>query len=59
MSELSKCNYCTEQWMIKEAQRRNTSLVYGHTAEGWISIRYGDEEKPSVYFLELTDHCVC
>jgi hypothetical protein len=59
MSELNKCNYCTEQAMKQKAKERRVALIYGVTNDGWITVRYGDMEEPSAYFLELTDHCAC
>ncbi len=67
MSELTLCNHCTLERM---KQRREDMwgnpieviveiVPLDHDMAGWTSARYADKDKPSAYFLELTDHCVC
>lgn len=65
MSELTPCNYCTLRRMRERRQDMwGTPIEVIVTpndpeADGWTSARYTDRDKPSAYFLELTDHCVC
>jgi hypothetical protein len=61
MSELTLCNYCTLQSMKQRAEKRGTTVVLGSDPQlpGWTAVRYADRDKPSSWFLSLTDHCVC
>ncbi len=60
MSELTKCNYCSLKSMEWAANQRGVKLIIGPRDENdMIPVRYSDKEKPSAWFLALTDHCVC
>lgn len=62
MSDLSECNYCTLQRMKEKAKQRNVEVVLETSTgewNGWISVRYSDQEEISVRFKALTDSCVC
>jgi hypothetical protein len=48
--------------MQRRAKERGTSVtVYAGRGEwsGWTLVKYNDEDKPSAFFMELTDHCAC
>jgi len=70
MSDLTPCNYDSLQQMKKRAASRTDmwgnslgiSVVLTRNdpeADGWVSARYSDQEKPSAYFLVLPNRCVC
>jgi hypothetical protein len=59
MSALTKCCYCTLQWMKRGAQRRGATVIVEQDEHGWQAARYSDREEPSVRFLVLTDSCAC
>ena len=59
---MTLCNYCTLTNMQRRAKERGTSVtVYAGRGEwsGWTLVKYNDEDKPSAFFMELTDHCAC
>lgn len=58
MSSLTECNYCTLKRMQERAKEGKVDIIMDR-ADGWITVRYSNEEEPSAYFLELSDHCVC
>lgn len=59
MSELTTCNYCTLQSMLRKASKRGATVTLSTTDDGWVSARYSDREEPSAWFKELTRSCVC
>lgn len=60
MSDLTPCNYCNVQWMWQRAKERRTKLIIKYDPEmGMMSARYANEDKPSAWFVELTEHCAC
>lgn len=63
MSELTRCNRCKLNSMVRLAAKRGATVhvsvhVVGEWA-GWTSARYSDAEEPSAWFLELTEACAC
>lgn len=62
MSERTRCNYCTLEFMKRRAKTRHAEVILESGKDemrGWMSARYSDEDKPSAYFMVLTTHCVC
>lgn len=59
MSELTPCNYCNYQAMKRRAEKRGVTVILSSDENGWVSARYSDKEKPSRFFLKLTESCVC
>lgn len=59
MSTLTRCNRCNLDRMERRAAQRGATVILDKTDDGWISARYSDHEKPSAWFMELTDGCVC
>lgn len=60
MSHLTPCNYCT----LRRMRLRGEVIVEKITdpadpMEGWMSATYAGEEKPSAWFMVLTEECVC
>lgn len=58
MSELTPCNYCTLR-NIKRRLPEGVIVTTEQDDDGWIAVQRSDEEQPSAWFAELTDHCVC
>ena len=58
MSELTLCNWHTLQDIKRQAAKRGAEVILSWD-KGWIAARYSDQDKPSAWFLELTEGCVC
>lgn len=54
----SRCNRCIFNKMEQTAKERGVTLIIADD-DGWVSVRYSDKRKPSAWFLELTEGCVC
>lgn len=63
MSELTSCNYCTLQRIKREARERGERVLLRPAKGGGIECAtHKPNEQPkkfTVWFMELTDHCVC
>lgn len=59
MSELTKCNWCTLQWMKARAKARGVEIIVDKDENGWVRVRYSDYLDASAYFMELTEGCAC
>jgi hypothetical protein len=63
MSELTECNYCTLKRIKRDAKEKGKKVQVKRGVETDDSLGRGkdvyvDGEK-TVWFWELTDHCVC
>lgn len=64
MSSLTRCNFCTLRRMRELAAARGVSVIVEPVpAEeimgGWTTARYSDKDRPSAWFMALSDRCVC
>lgn len=59
MSELTRCNRCTLNSMIATATARGAKVFTWVGIDGWTVAKYTDRDKPSAWFLKLTEDCVC
>lgn len=59
MSDTLRCNFCSLEEMRKRAEQRGTEVIIEPKREGWIPVRYADEQAPHHWFLALTEECVC
>jgi len=66
VSELTRCNFCTLQRIMRSAAEVGATVttryedpVPGHELDRWIAAIRSDKDKPSAYFKQLTTHCVC
>jgi hypothetical protein len=44
---------------IERGATIEVKLVTEGEMDGWISAKYSDQEKPTSWFMAVTDHCVC
>jgi hypothetical protein len=63
MSGFTPCNLCSLRQMQNRAAKRGATvvleLVIDPPLAGWTAARYSDAEKPTQYFLQLPEECVC
>lgn len=60
MSELTPCNWCTMQSMLRTARKRGAELLIAYGPPGgWVIVGYSDRLEPSAWFMHLTGECVC
>lgn len=63
MSELTRCNYCTLRDIKRNAKIHGEVVTVRPAKGGGIEVAtHKPDEDPdsfSVWFMELTDHCVC
>lgn len=63
MSELTSCNRCSLNRMIREAAERGATVrTYvvpdGEVMAGWTRVMASDRDSGS-YFMEITEGCAC
>ena len=59
MSELTKCNYCTLQWVKKRNPGKEVKVVKAGKYKYCDLQVYVDGQPLGIWFAELSDHCVC
>jgi hypothetical protein len=53
------CNFCSLTGMQGRAKERGVEVITSIDEHGWTAARFSDKEKPSAYFMIVTDKCCC
>lgn len=63
LSELTQCNYCTLKDITLRAADRGATVTVSPDPDprmgGMLAVQASDRDKPSAWFMALSDHCVC